>query len=272
MKKRQFLPIIVVSVSIMAIFGLCGCTPGNAGPEATPLTPEPAGSNLPINISLNSQQQGIWVSGTGEVTVTPDIATLRLGVEALEITVAEAQTQASEAMSAIKAVLLDGGVAENDIQTEYFNISERTRWDERSYEEIVVGYRVTNTIIAKVRDIDEVGTVIDSVVMAGGDLIRIDSISFSVDDPSVYYEEARQKAMDDAKTKADQLAELAGVTLGKPTYISEGALSPSYKSVYYDYAGGMAEPVPAPAPMETSISPGELEVSLTVQIAYGILQ
>jgi len=218
--------------------------------------------------------EGVWVSGTGEVTVTPDIANLRLGIEAQEASVAEAQTKASEAMAKVMTALTDNQVAEEDIQTQYFRIRERTRWNPESEEEIVVGYEVSNMVVAKVGGIDKIGTIIDSVVKAGGDLIRIDSIGFSVDDPSVYYEEAREKAMADAEARAEHLAELAGVTLGKPTYISEGVQTPVYRDVYYEFPGGMAPPVPAPAPVAVppSISPGELEVSLTVQVAYSILQ
>ncbi|GAH76660.1 unnamed protein product, partial [marine sediment metagenome] len=158
-----------------------------------------------------------------------------------------------------------------DIQTQYFSIRQRTKWDREKEEEVVIGYQVTNKVIAKIRDIGKVGIIIDAVAEAGGDLTRIDNLSFSVDDPSAYYEEARQKAMADVKAKAEQLAELAGVTLGKPTYVSEGAQPPIYKDIAYEMemAGG---PIPMPAPAPPPISPGEMEVSLTVQVAYAILE
>jgi len=121
-------------------------------------------------------------------------------------------------------------------------------------------------VSAKIRDIERAASIIDAVAAAAGDLTRIDSISFSIDDPSPYYEEAREKAMADAEAKAEALAELAGVKLGKPTYISEGV---SYPPPVYREA--MIE-VPVPAPVaETAISPGEMEISLTVQVAYAIL-
>ncbi len=260
--KKHWLLIIGITL-VAAVVGLSGCACGVPTLAELP-------SNLQVN--LNSQQEGIWVNGNGEVTVTPDIANLRLGIEAQEASVAEAQTKASEAMAKVMAALTDNQVAEEDIQTQYFRIRERTRWNPESEEEIVVGYEVSNMVVAKVRDIDKIGTIIGSVVEAGGDLIRIDSIGFSVDDPSVYYEEAREKAMADAEARAEHLAELAGVTLGKPTYISEGVQTPVYRDVYYEFPGGMAPPAPAPAPAPPSISPGELEVSLTVQVAYSILQ
>jgi len=248
--KRNWL-VAISLVLVLAVVGLCGCTAG----------PTTIGT-----IDLNSQQEGIWVSGTGKVTVTPDIATLRLGIAAQAATVAEAQSQAAEAMDRVMTALTDNGVDEKDIQTQYFSIYQVTRWDREKEEEIVVGYRVTNMVTAKIREIDKVGSIIDAVAAAGGDLTRINSIGFSVDDPSAYYEEARQKAMADARAKAEQLAELAGVRLGKPTYISEGIqVPPIYPRGAYEEAG-----IPAPAP-ETPISPGEMELSLTIQVAYAIL-
>jgi uncharacterized protein YggE len=122
-------------------------------------------------------------------------------------------------------------------------------------------------VTAKIRDIDNAGSIIDAVVKAGGDLTRIDSISFSIDDPSAYFGEAREKAMADAEAKAEQMASLAGVRLGKPTYISESGYLPPpiYPRVAYEEV-----PMPAPAP-PPPISPGEMEITLTVQIAYAIL-
>jgi len=159
--------------------------------------------------------------------------------------------------------LTDNGIAEKDIQTQYYSIRQVTKWDRDDEEETVVGYRVTNTVNAKIREIDKAGTVIDATVTAGGDLIRIDSIYFSVDDPSAYYEEARGKAMADARAKAEQLAELADAKLGKATYISESSQVPSvYRQDIYEEAVAAAE---------TPISPGEMEISLTVQVAYSIL-
>jgi len=249
-KKNWLLPISLALV--LAIVGLAGCSPDNT------VLGEIAGLNI------NNQQEGIWVSGQGVVTVTPDIATLRLGVEVQAATVADAQSQAAVAMNDVIEALTDNGIAEKDIQTQYFSIRQVTKWDRDKEEEIVDGYRVTHKVTAKIREIDKAGTVIDAVAAAGGDFTRIDSIDFSVDDPSACYEEARQKAMADAKAKAEQLAELAGGRLGKATYISESSQTspPIYRQDIYEEAGMAAE---------TPISPGEMEISLTVQVAYALL-
>ena len=241
MKKNWLVGISLALV--LAIVGLAGCA-------------------VPAEVNLVTQEKGIWVTGEGEVMAAPDIATLRLGIEAQEATVAEAQSQATEAMGKVMAALIDNGVADKDIQTQYFSIRQITRWVNE--EQVVVGYRVTHMVTAKIRDIDRAGAIIDAVAEAGGDLTRIDSIGFSVDDLSAYYEQARQEAMADANAKAEQLAELAGVTLGKATYISEGISYPIYPRDYnYEMVGEA---------LVTLISPGEMEISLTVQVAYAILK
>ena len=252
MKKHWLLAVGLVLV--LALVGLAGCESGSIALGEIE------------GISISSQQEGIWVTGQGKVTAVPDIATLRLGIEAEEASVAEAQAQAAEAMDSVMTALTENGVAEKDIQTQYFSIRRITKWDRVKEEEVVTGYRVTNMVTAKIRDIDKIGTIIDAVAEAGGDLTRIDSIGFSVDDPSDYYDEARQEAMAEARHKAEQLAELAGVTLGKPTYISEGIQVPPVTR------GVVVVEEAIEAAPETPISPGELEISLSVQVIYAILK
>lgn len=253
--KRIWL--VVAGLVLILVVGVAGCSPGDA---------TFSGSTGDLRVSLNSQQTGIWVSGNGKVSAVPDVAILRLGIEAQETSVAEAQALAAGAMEQVMTALTGAGVAEKDIQTQHFNIRRVTRWDNVKEQEIVIGYRVTNMITAKIREIEKTGATIDAVALAGGDLTRIDSIGFTVDDPTAYYEEARQKAVVDANAKAKQLAEVAGVKLGKPTYITENTYVPG--PIYRQDMVEMAMGAPAPA---TSISPGEMEITLNIQIAYSIL-
>ncbi len=252
---------------VLIVLGAAGCDT---------ITP-PSTQTTATDGVISGQNTGIWVSGTGKVSVTPDIAILQVGVEAQEATVSEAMARASEAMANVGLALINRGIEGEDIQTHYFSIQQRTRWDDFTDEEIVTGYRVTNKMTVKIRHyvvesttLDyKASNIIDAVARAGGDLIRIDDFSFSIEDPTVYYDEAREKATADAKAKAKKLAEQTGVNLGEPTYISESAYMPS---IYGGMMYGMAEAaIPVPAPMiEPSISPGEIQVTLTVQIAYSI--
>jgi hypothetical protein len=257
--KKILLAVIAVVVLAGAVL-MVGCDSGQVK-----LTTD----NGELKLNLNTQSEGIWVTGNGKVTVTPDVALLSVGVEVQDITVADAQAKASEAMDGVIAALKDNGVKEEDIQTQQFNIRKVSEWEKPIYdggdEEVIIGYVVTNVVTAKVKDIETVGAVIDAVAAAGGDYTRIDSIGFTVDDPMPYYEDARAQAVEYAKAKAEQLAELGGVTLGQPTYISENTYySPNY------VRSDMAMEVGSVPAVETSISPGELEITASVQMAFDI--
>lgn len=257
--KRSLLLVVSLALAVITA-GAFGCTGDFGFPDSSQLSELPESGD----VILSSQNTGIWVTGEGTVSVVPDIAVVSLGVEAQAGTVAEAQQQAAEAMEAVTAALDGHGIAEKDIKTRHFSIYPVKRWQDD--EEILIGYRVRNMVTVKIREVDDTGVIMDAVAAAGGDYTRIESISFTVDDPEEYYEEVREKAMEDAEAKAEQLAKLSGVSLGKPTYINEGDI---YFPVSGDFYRGEAIPAPAPA-VTTSISPGEDEIQLTVQVVYSI--
>jgi len=253
MMKRRGIMVVVALALLVPVFALPGCTGAGATTVSIP------------DVNLGGQQHGIWVSGRGEVQATPDIAIINLGVQTQAQSVSVAQRQANEAMDKVMVALTANGIAEKDIKTTGFNIWQQSRWDPDTQQEIVTGYQVSNNIEAKIRDVDSAGDVLDAVVTQGGDYIRVNGIQFEVDDPSGYLEQAREKAMADAKGKASQLADLADVALGKPTFITEGSqTSPVYVSRGYAMDDGMES---AGAP---SISPGQTTIVATVQIAYRV--
>jgi len=255
--NKKWLWVVGLVALVVPVVALSGCDAEEGQVSKT---------SSPLAINLNNQQEGIWVNGEGKVTATPDVANVSLGIESQAATVTEAQNNAASAMDTVMNTLTENGVAKKDIQTQYFNISKVTRWDDKNQQEVVLGYRVTNTVTAKIREIEKTGTIIDAVALAGGDLTRVNNIYFSVDDPTAYHKEARDKAMADARNKAEQLASLAGVKLGKATYISESLYLPPTPI----YQGPMMGAAPAAAPT-TPISPGETEITLTVQVTYAIL-
>jgi len=243
------------------LVGAAGCIYG----EGTQVTPPSIAGYMGAPIITSGQQQvGLWVSGEGKSTAAPDIVLLTLGIEADSKTVARAQQDAAQAMDAVMKSIKANGVADKDIQTQRFSIIAVRQWIEDQQREIITGYRVTNVVIAKIRQVDKAGTIIDAVAQAGGNLTRIDSIDFSIDDPTHYYNDAREKAIDDAMAKAKQMAGSAGISLGKLIYMSES--TPYVPPVAIrDYAIKGA----APAPI-TTISPGELEIQVNVQMIYEI--
>jgi len=253
--------LIAVSAGLVLALGIGGIALAqNGGSTSSTGTP---GS---VSVSIPNQQVGIWVTGQGKVTMAPDVAVLQIGVQAQAASVADAQAQASTAMDKVMTALKSNGVAEKDIQTRYFSISQVTKWDDKTQTQIVIGYQVSNSVTAKIRTLDKVGDVIDAVAEAGGDLTRINGITFTIDDPTAAMQQARDLAMADAKAKAQQLAKDGGVTLGKPTYISDS----SYVPVPPQYGVPTAIDKSAGS-VATPISPGEMDITVNVQVTYAIV-
>ncbi len=213
--------------------------------------------------SSDGAQSGIWVTGMGQVTSAPDIATLNGGVEAVAEAVAEARGKAAEAMDAMMEALASLGVEDRDIQTTSFNIYPEYQYDREKDKSELVGYWVNNQIAVTVRDLDQVGAVIDDMVEAGGDLARFNGIRFGLDDPKSLETEARKLAVEDLTAKATELAENAGVSLGDLVYISE-SFGGSPRTFDVAESAALSRSMAFDA-ADTPISGGELGVTITVQ-------
>lgn len=211
-----------------------------------------------------SPAQVITVVGQGSTRVKPDIARVTVGVETSATTIAEAVDENEVQMESVLAALQGAGIAEKDIQTTNFSIS-LDRYPEpspRSDEEQAQStYRVSNMVNVTIRDLEQVGAVLDAVIEAGAN--NIWGVSFTVEDPSEARTEARADAVTDARERAEALAELSGVELGPVMSVSEvisgGAVPMAYDAMVERAAGG-----------GTSISPGELEIGYQVQVSYFI--
>jgi uncharacterized protein YggE len=255
---KKLLPIVMV-----AILFLAGCAVGTTQGQEPVLTTVSGSSDA-------SQPSGLVVSGEGLVSYVPDVAILSLGIESQETTVAQAQANAADAMNKVVAALKAKGVADKDITTQRFSIQPVTQWVEEDVSglkrgrQVIIGYQVTNTVQAKLRQIDQAGPVIDAVAAAGGDLTRINSISFTKEDITQEKNTARAAALQDAKAKAQQMAGILGITLGKPIYITESSPYITPTRDYYGVAPAAAESAPTP------VLPGEQQLTVTVQIVYGI--
>lgn len=267
MKKSVLL---VMAAILVLSLSLTGCVATAHGKQLDSV-------NLPVTVAQDiglgsgiiwSQQNiGLWVTAEGKVYAAPDISLLDVGVEVQKANLTDAQRQAAESMSKIMKVLKAEGIADKDIQTRQYSIYPVRNWDDKKQQEYLVGYRVTNSVMVKIRQIDNTGGIIDKVTQAAGDDVRINNISFSIDDPIPYYKTAREKAVQYAMEKAKQIADTSGIKLGKPLYITES--TPYYQPVVRNYlkAGDMME---ASVPAPTEISGGELEVSVNIQMVYDI--
>ncbi len=263
-KTRILLTSLVVALALsLSLGGLALARTSDHGKVT--VVPVSGTTGLPVSGAFlassvaSGQQVGIWVTGTGRVTAKPDIATLSLGVQAEARTVADAQAQAQQAMSAVMASLTANGVADKDIQTSSFSIQPVYNYTTGN-QRILEGYQVTNIVTIKIRDLTKTGTIIDAAVAAGGNLTIVNSINFTIEDPTLLNNQARDLAIKDAVAKAQQVAGLTDVKLGKLIYFSE--------------TGGYVAPprvaIGAQEVASTPISPGELDVTVSVQLVYDI--
>jgi len=215
-------------------------------------------------INREKTEKTVRVTGTGIVTDNPDVVVLSIGVSVERDSVKQARTEAAEAMAAVIESLKGNGLLDPDIQTQHFSIQQRYDYSKGQRE--FRGYSVTNTVSAKIRDLDTVGNVIDDAAEAGGDLVEINSIQFTIDDPTKLKMQARIAAMQDAQAKAQTLATEGGVTLGKPISISESEdyYPPGPVSLEFAFAADAA------AAVETPIQSGQLQITVRVNVTYEI--
>lgn len=251
--------LIAFGLPLALAFIAAACGDGSAAttPVASGYTLSQSAAHAP-----DGQPQGISVSGQGRLAVVPDVALLDIGVSTQADTARQARDRAEQGMNALLASLDANGIAQPDIQTTHFSISPRMDYppDRRP---VIIGYEVTNTVRAKVRDLDSIGKVIDDAVDAVGDPIRVQSVSFTVEDPTPAQSEARALAMADARAKAEELAQLAAVGLGKPIFISESAQALPVDLLQRQFAAAEGEAV-------TPIEPGQLEVVVNLQVTFAI--
>ena len=273
-RTRKTAAILIAVVAVIATFALVSMDRSEAA-----TSPEVGLSAVERSApaAYGSDSTGIWVSGEGAISVAPDLAMLEYGVEVNAPSVSEANSQASTAMDAIVEVLKARGVKDEDIQTSRFSVYPRYNYVEeekdgvRSGREVLTGYRVSNRATVKLRDLDTVGEVIDEVMTAGGDVVRISNIGFTLEDPKPKMAELRELAVADAMAKATHLAELSDVKLGRLIYISEGAASPSVRGfAERGFSDSYALMPMAAAQAAPSVSGGELKLSLRVQAGFAI--
>jgi uncharacterized protein YggE len=257
MTNRQLCIVAATGIAVLVLAGVLALPRAGFEPSAAQAqTVAETASTLPRTIT---------VVGEGTVKIKPDIAQANIGVEVIRPTVKAASSRAKESMDAVLQALKQQGVDEKDIQTSGFSV-----WTERPYgpegpsgDELL--YHVSNQVAVTIRELDAVGTVLDAAIEAGAN--NIYGVTFSLADPSRAESEAQRKAVDDAQAKAQWLASLNDVKLGDVVSVSEMI---GGGGGYY--AGGVREAALA-AGMGGGggpIAPGELELTLQLQIVYTV--
>lgn len=224
---------------------------------------------LALSIATPALADGtMTMTGKGEVRSAPDMATITTGVTTQAETAREALDANSAAMDDLVAALREAGLESRDIQTSNFTVSPRYVYsdqrDESGYTRPprITGYEVSNAVTIIVRDLDNLGPVLDRAVTVGANTIN--GISFSIEDPTTLYNEARRRAVADAQAKAQVYADAAGVRLDDIESITENPVSdgprPMYRAATMEMAADSAVPIEA----------GEMTYTINTTITWSI--
>jgi uncharacterized protein len=197
----------------------------------------------------------VTVVGSGQVQGVPDTLTADVGIEFTAPDVTVAMNQTNDRQQAVINALTGAGVDRKDISTT--EVSLQPRYD--SSGGTITGYRADNSIRVKIHPADSASHVLAVIVGAGGDATRINSVSYSIADDSQLVKDARTRAFQDAKNRAEQYAQLSGLKLDKVISISEAS-------------GGAATAPPAPprSGMQAAVplEPGQQTVSFSVTVVW----
>jgi uncharacterized protein YggE len=187
---------------------------------------------------------------------------MSFGVSVLADSVSDAVERAATRADGVIAALEANGVAEEDIQTTNYAIYPQYDW--RNDQQVLLGYQVSNTVTAKIRDISAAGSTIDAVATAGGDEVIVSGVTFSIEDNEELISAAREAAWNDALAKGDQLAALSGVSLGTPTSIVESFATSGPPISWEEGIAGAADSAITP------IAPGQQDVVVTIDVQFAI--
>jgi uncharacterized protein YggE len=245
MKRRTLIyGTILVTIALLAGIGIA----------LSDFAPAPAAAQ-----EATTALRTVQTSGSGQVSLAPDQATVRLGVQTEAKEAQQAIADNSEQMTAVISATLESGIDESDVRTEGFRLQPMYDQPADGGPSTVSGYQVSNIVSITVRDLSQLGDLLDTVVVAGSN--TIEGIQFEISNQVEAQDAAREAAMADAQRKAEQLTGLAGTSLGPVQTIVE--------------TGG-AVPVAAEAPMVTAmaagvpVQPGNQTVQASVQVTWQI--
>jgi uncharacterized protein YggE len=241
MPKSTLTRLLLLASAAVAVVGVVGCDAKSAP------TPVP-GTSAPRQVT---------VIGEGKVDGTPDTLTISLSIAATAPDAISASNQTSSRANAVTDALAGQGIDRKDISTTTVTLQPQYGGSNNT---TIVGYQSSNSIDVKVRKIETGPQVLGVITTTGGDNTRINSVAYSIEDDSQLVKDARSRAFEDAKSRANQYAELSGLDLGKVLSISEagsGTPPPPPSPVRYDVA---AEAVP--------LSPGQQTVGFSVTVVW----
>ncbi|WP_067547044.1 SIMPL domain-containing protein [Nocardia crassostreae] len=207
--------------------------------------------------SDSDAERTVTVVGTGKVQGAPDVLNANLSADVTAPDVSTAVDGANAKAKAITDAMVEAGAKREDIQTSDLSVQPSYGPDGRD----ITGYRATNSVHVLIRDLPKASAVLDAAVKAGGNETRISSVSFGLEDNTKLLSDARARAFEDAKSRAQQYADLSGLGLKSVQTISEDS------SGYWPQTPMTRENAPSGA-ADFSLEPGQQTVSFTVTVVW----
>lgn len=208
-------------------------------------------------------QRYITVVGEGTVNIKPDIAKTTIGVETVKASVKEASSENREILTQVIDALKAAGIAEKDMQTAGFNIyaEQLSQSESNPQDSPQVRYHVINQVLVTIRNTERVGELLDIAIEAGANSSY--GVEFRLDDQEAARSQARSRAVENARMKAEELATLTGTSVDEVLSVSEViGSSPFYSSPTAMAFGGLGGGAGTP------ITAGELQLTMQVQVTY----
>ena len=282
-RSKYVIAILGSALTLVLILG-CSSDASEVGPPTTTSRSLPSGyassSDAQWPQPGSGDSSGIWVNGTGKATGDPDLGVLELGVEVLADKASEARDMAAKAIDSTVSMLKANNIQDKDLQTSQFSINPQYDMQEvrrctdgdgkgtecrTDFERVLIGYQVTNLLTVKVRNLESMSRIIDGATEAAGNLVRINAVNFAIEDTKALLEVAREEAIADLLAKANSMATLSGVELGKLVFLSESGGAPPQsfarmEAAAFGFGGDHS----------TSIMAGELDVTVNVQGVFAI--
>jgi uncharacterized protein YggE len=201
------------------------------------------------------------ISATGEVTRIPDLAIISAGVQTLQPTATGAIEENATRMEKVRAALKRAGIDDKDIQTSSINLNPEYRYVENQPPRLT-GYRASNTVNVKFRDLKRTGAILDALVAEGAN--QINGPNLTIDKPEAAYDEARVKAIAAGRARAELYARALGKRVVRLLSVSEGSVYQMPPPMPVAYARDMA----AQAVAKTEIDPGTQELQVTLAMSF----
>ena len=205
----------------------------------------------------------ITVSGEGNILVSADTAVVNIGVNIRDRNALKAQQRANEVIAAVRKVLTDNGIAAEDINTGYVELFTIYDYDYSSGSDAVSMYTANSMLAIQLKDMTQVGKVIDLAFGAGAN--SLNGVSFSASDTDAARKEALKAAVEQARVKAEVLAEAAGLKITGIEAINEGGTYSFDSGLNNFRSKGMADEA---AEAETVVQAAKIQVNSTVNITF----